>query len=253
MRGSAGSLKMENDLLEIAIANLIDHSETVIKALGSTGSISLVLWANPHRFNIPYANAITTGGADRADGQFEAIASFIESNPGNTSIGVQDSYSNLDLKPLGFEVFFSTPWSVRQPDPIESPRPGGLVITRVETPEALDEFDRAAALGFGSIDFETVFAPGLLEDEHERFYFGRIGGEIITGVNSFTHGGVVGIYTLFTLPAFRRNGFAESLVAAALSASPELPATTNPGDMSDALFSRLGFRHVGTRTIWDLK
>ena len=131
---------------DIAITNLIGHSEAVISALGSTGSTSPVLWANPHKLKIPYAHAITTGGADRADDQFEAIKSFIESNPGNTSIGVDDSYSNLDLKPLGFEVFFKTPCSVRKPHPVELSRPDGLEITRVETLKELDEFDVAAYL-----------------------------------------------------------------------------------------------------------
>ena len=222
----------------------------MLSALGSTGRFTPELWTNPHEFEVPYGQAMTSGGEDRASDHYAAIEAFVSSQDRNAPTFVQDSYSNLDLKPLGFEVFFSSTWTVREPEPTAPILPNGLVISTVETPDEITELDAATATGFGQPHGVVVYSDNLLEDERYCFYMGRFGGELVSGVLSFDDGKSVGIYSLFTLPEYRRHGFGESLVRAALSDAPGLPAITNPGEMSSDLFRRVGFVEVGTRTIW---
>ena len=236
--------------LDVSIDNLVGHSEAVLNALGSPGDFTPELWTNPHEFEVPYGQAITTGGEDRASDHYAAIEAFVSSQDRNAPTFVQDSYSNLDLKPIGFEVFFSTTWTVREPESAAPILPDGFVISTVETRDELSELDAATATGFGQAHGVVVYSDALLEDDRYSFYVGRSGGELVSGVLSFDDRKSVGIYSLFTLPERRRHGFGESLVRAALSDAPGLPAITNPGDMSSDLFMRVGFIEVGTRTIW---
>ncbi|MDG0870453.1 GNAT family N-acetyltransferase [Candidatus Lucifugimonas marina] len=123
-------------------------------------------------------------------------------------------------------------------------------IETVNTPAQLQEFDRAAAAGFGQPDDDTVYSTPLLTDPRYDFYFIRQSNKIAAGVQTFTNNESIGVYTLFTLPEHRRKGFAKSLVNHVLSLTPDLPAVTNPSEDSDHLFRNAGFSHIGTRTIW---
>jgi len=90
----------------------------------------------------------------------------------------------------------------------------------------------------------------LLNDGRYRFLLGRSEDELVSGALTFNDGESAGIYTLFTLPHVRGRGYGDAIIRAALSNSPDLPAITNPSDMSNNLFSQLAFSEIGTRTVW---
>ena len=241
-----------NTPLEISINNLVEHCQAVPTALGSPGIVTPDLSTNPHTLEIPYPQVITRGGIDNSVAHSAEIEQFIASHPGDPTTGVVDSYSNLDLTQLGFDTRFSTQWAFRAPGEIELEHQATAMpeIEVVENVNQLFEFDRAAAIGFGQHGSQRVYADGLLKDRRYQFLFIRVANDIAAGVQTFTNDGSVGLYTLFTLPDYRRKRFASALVRAALSKSPQLPATTNPGDMSDKLFENIGFQNIGTRTVW---
>ena len=220
-----------NSPIDISINNFISHCQAVPTALGSPGSETAYLSTNPHTFKIPYPQVITRGGADNLATHIAEIGEFLGAQPPGSPTDVVDSYSCLDLKPLGFKRWFSTDWSFRAPGAVETGRVAKSTpkIHVVETPSELLEFDLAAAAGFGQQGGDRVYVDRLLTDDRYRFLYIKHAGEIVAGVQTFTNSESVGIYTLFTLPDHRRKGFASELVHAALATEPQLPAITNPG------------------------
>jgi GNAT superfamily N-acetyltransferase len=61
---------------------------------------------------------------------------------------------------------------------------------------------------------------------------------------------VVGVYSVATVPAFRRRGFGEAVTWAAVAADPALPAILQPSPEGAALYRRMGFVPVDRYTKW---
>jgi len=237
--------------IEIAINNFVDHCQAIPNSLGSSGTQTPAFSTNQHTLNIPYPHGITVGDGSNSDTQFNQIRQLLAARPPNVSTSVVDSYSALDLTPLGFEILFETPWFYRLEGAAVPSRPVDVArVESVNTPQQLQEFDRAAAIGFGHPDADVVYSTPLLRDHRYNFYFIRQSNQIVAGVQTFTNEESLGIYTLFTLLEHRRKGYGSALVSHAIGATGGIPAITNPGDESDQLFRNLGFVHIGTRTIW---
>ena len=243
-----------NAQLETAIRNFIGTCHAIPTSLGfppSPDDQTPHFSSNPHTLNIPYPNGITAHGPENAQSHLAQIKRFLASRPPNTRTFVVDSYSTLDLTPLGFEILFSTGWSYREPAPLSPPPAIDRPVETVNTPDQLRQFDRAAAIGFGQPNADIVYSSPLLSDTRYRFHFIRHSNKIVAGVQSFTNEESTGIYTLFTHPDHQRRGYAKALTTEALSHAPHLPATTNPSTDSTHLFGTLGFANIGNRTIWD--
>ncbi|MBT4125764.1 MAG: GNAT family N-acetyltransferase [Chloroflexi bacterium] len=238
--------------IQVAIANFVDHCQAIPNALGSPGSKTPILSTNQHTLNIPYPNGITISGSDNPDSQLSQIRQLLAGRPTDATTSIVDSYSSLDLTPLGFHAIFETPWSFRSPAPVEpqqtsEPQPR---VESVNTPAQLQEFDRVAAVGFGQPDADIVYSAPLLSDHRYGFYFIRHSNNVVAGIQTFTNNDSIGIYTLFTLPEFQQKGLATRLVEHALASEMNLPAITNPSDDSERIFEKAGFTNIGTRTIW---
>jgi len=236
--------------IETAINNFVEQCQAIPTSLGSPGTRTAALSTNQHTLNIPYPHGITVGGPEQSSTQISQINQLLAGRPANASTAVVDSHSNLDLKPLGFEVLFGTPWSLREPTSSEVWKQSEPRIESVNTPAQLQEFDRAAAAGFGQPSADVVYSTPLLNDPRFRFQFIREGNDLVAGIQTFTNDNSIGIYTLFTLSDHRRKGFAKALVRSALATNADLPAITNPSDQSVHLFRSAGFAEVGKRTIW---
>jgi hypothetical protein len=162
----------------------------------------------------------------------------------------------LDLRDLGFSVLFRDPWLHRPPGPPPAvPRPEGLLIERVTTPEHLAEFEAASCDGFGSPDISVIgphgfYAAALVEDPRMTYYAGRVNGRVVAGAMAHVSDGLAGVNTLFTLAGFRGRGYGEALAWAATLTRPGLPAVTTASEMSDRIFRRMGYGEVGRRTVW---
>lgn len=239
-----------SDMLKTAINNLADHSEHVLGLHGSPTERTSTLWLNRHTPPIPYSHVITLDPeADAAETQSQ-VEAFIESRPEGAPIGVNDSFSNLDLATVGRKVLFSDLWFFREPGPCELRTPDELEIVTVKRAAQVAEFNRAEALGFGGEREADLYLAPIVEDRRHRLLIGRVDGELVCSVLTFNNGDSVGVYALSTVPYARNKGYGEAIVRAALLNNDELPAFTNPSSMSNGLFGRIGFREIGKRTIW---
>jgi len=236
--------------LEIAIENLTDHCEAVLKSHGHLTSRSEVLSTVQHELDIPYGHGVTLGGEGRSDDQLSEVQGFLSNRPKGSRTGVNDSYSSLDLGPLGFETLFSDPFMFRDPGSTDTVSIDGFSVVEASTPDERQEFEAAAAIGFGSPSTTQAYVDTLLGHPGYHFYLGRSGGETVSGVSSFNNGTSLGIYSLFTFPEARNRGYGEAVARAAMSGVTDIPVVSSASDMSFNLFGRLGLQIVGKRTIW---
>jgi GNAT superfamily N-acetyltransferase len=105
--------------------------------------------------------------------------------------------------------------------------------------------------------FETLtrVMRGFIHPDFERF-LAWIGDEPAGGGCAYTIDGVRGVAGTATLPAFRRRGVQQAVVAHALNAAAGLAdlamATTEPGSTSQRTFERFGFQVIYTRAVFVL-
>ncbi len=164
-----------------------------------------------------------------------------------------DSWSALELVPLGFEERVREPWFVRRPAPLPAKEPPAeLEIVTVSTPPGVAEFELVSARGFGGEDatVETPFhPPSILGDPRMTMLTGRIRGRAVAAAMSYRTDAAVGIYGVATVASARGRGYATALTRALID--PALPALLSPSPEAEALYRRLGFEQVGELRQWN--
>lgn len=238
------------DLVGRAAYNNILQSEAVLQALGSRGNFTDGFWSNDHRFPIPYANGATLGGLERAEHQLAEIERFTASRPADAPTYIMDSRAALNLAPLGYQVRIADEWFVRT-TPVE-PQPDPRVV-RIATTADLAAFEAASVAGFGDTppsDAGHTYHPALINDARFQFFAARVDGAIASGVMLFHDPDCTGVYTFFTLSEHRGHGLGTAVLQHALGYARNSFLATNPSDMSQGIFGRLGFQNVGQRRIW---
>jgi ribosomal protein S18 acetylase RimI-like enzyme len=157
----------------------------------------------------------------------------------------------------------------RSLDALDLPPEPALRVTRT-TPDLDDVWLRVAASGFAApdgsalpagplpsdlLDNITKVMSGFVHPDFERLLV-WVDGEPAGAANAYVIDGVLGIAGTATLPAFRRRGIQQAVVAEALrlgAGRAELAmATTEPGSISQRNFERLGFQVIYTRAIFAL-
>ena len=130
-----------------------------------------------------------------------------------------------------------------------------LQIAVVATPERLLAYNDTLAAGYGlPRDWLAIFeTPATLRIPGLTFYLGSLEGGPVATAMRFTSHRIAGIYSVATLPAFRRRGIgtaltwraaadgrAEGCLASALQASAE----------GFPVYRRMGYRHVADYQTW---
>jgi hypothetical protein len=167
------------------------------------------------------------------------------------AIAVCDCWSRLDLHDLGFKKFEEEDWYVREPVDTRLPRD----VERVRDPVALAEFEHANTDGFETQELHElgrfgVYGEAILKDPRIQVFVRRHGGRVVSGAMACISAGVVGVFSVATVPASRRHGFGEEVTWAAVGADPSLPAILQPSPEGVALYRRMGFVPVARYTKW---
>jgi ribosomal protein S18 acetylase RimI-like enzyme len=106
-----------------------------------------------------------------------------------------------------------------------------------------------------AVETLTRVMRGFVHPEFERFLVWA-GDEPAGGGCAYTIGGVRGVTGTATLPAFRRRGVQQAVVAHALNSAggraDVAMTTTDPGSTSQRTFERFGFQVIYTRAIFVL-
>jgi hypothetical protein len=228
-------------LVAATAANLAAWHELHLGALGHLTTYCDGLWITGDSIPHIFCSAI----AVRPDASAPACE---QGTTRRSWIAVCDPWSDLQLRD-GFSVEASHPWMVRPPLsrlglPRRSLNRPLIEIERVVDTDALADFERASALGFGNAPQPpfTWHAPPVLRDSRLALWRGRVRGRTVSTSMSFSHAGVVGIYGVSTIPDARRRGYATALTEVALAADPTLPSVLQPSRMGESMYAALGYR-----------
>jgi ribosomal protein S18 acetylase RimI-like enzyme len=139
--------------------------------------------------------------------------------------------------------------------PANDPAPNGLKICRVRTPAHLRDFATVVAANWTPPDpdvlrFYELAAPHLLgADSPLRQYVGYVEEIPVATAELTVGGGVVGLYNVCTLQAYRRRGFGSALtLQSLLDARANGHRTAILQSAADSLYARLGFEPFGEVT-----
>ena len=242
----------ETAIVAAAAANMAAWHSCCLAALGVDSLGAGPLWYALRPTPFIYLSAITLEGPDRAHEQQDRAQRLAASRAGG--MGINDTFNQLDLGPLGFERHQER-WFLRvHGGPVE-PGPLDARVERVRSPAALAAFERSQHLGFDTPELAAlgtfgVFAPRLLEDRAMHIVAIRDRyGDVVSSAMAYVAAGVVGIYSVATPPEHRRKGYGEAITRAAMQVA-RLPAVLQPSAMGEGLYRRLGFEPVGEVTNW---
>ena len=238
---------MSNDIITAGACNLADWHDACLHSLDIDTSRSQSLWLCEEDAPFIYLTAITLD--DNVEEQRSQIARVARAK--DRPVAVCDCWSRLDLRDLGFEKFESEAWYVRDPQ-----QPARAVsVEEVTQAEGLAEFEHASTDGFESLELHDlepfgVYGEAVLHDPRMQLYVRREEGQVVSGSIACISAGVVGVYAVATVPAFRRRGFGEEVTWAAVQCEPSLPAILQPSVQGAAMYRRMGFTPVGLYTKW---
>lgn len=111
---------------------------------------------------------------------------------------VKDSFSNLDLSTLGFEVLFDADWIWRDPEPQQLVTSRELRWTKVLSLDDLEHWENGwhPDRGLGS-PHRTVYGTALLFSESFSFVSAYSGSELVAGAALAVTEGTVGVACTF--------------------------------------------------------
>lgn len=132
--------------------------------------------------------------------------------------------------------------------------PVGVEVFRVEDPALLDEVvDVDAAAFSGDAATTRLFLPDtVLEDPAQRVYAARVDGRLVSVGESTTLDGVIGVFGIATVPAYRRRGLGAAVTTLLLAdrRGEADVAVLDASDLGFGVYGRLGFRTTSTWEVW---
>ena len=132
--------------------------------------------------------------------------------------------------------------------------PNGLSIRRVNSPEQLREYARINAANWSPpdllvVEFYARAAPVILDPASPLWlYLGYVEGVAVSTAELTVGGGVVGLYGISTLAAYRRRGYGSALTARPLQDAREAGqhiAILQAAPDGVGVYRRLGFQEFG--------
>ncbi|MFE9574385.1 hypothetical protein ACFYMW_38715 [Streptomyces sp. NPDC006692] len=226
-------------LVRTAAHNNAEWCAAMSRSHGLAGEFGAQAWTAPSRTPLYYPDAVTlVPNADRT-----ALAAGIDTTAPGASI--KDSFADLDLTEVGFQMLFEAQWIHR---PASTPAPASdLVWDVVGDPDTLRVWALAWDDGNGNAD---LFRPELLDDPDTWVLAGQsTDGRVIAGAVASRSDHVVGISNVFALDGGPDAAW-PVLLAAVNWLFPTLPVVGYEQGDDLAAAIRHGFEPVGPLRIW---
>jgi hypothetical protein len=193
-----------------------------------------------------YSNAVTLDAADPA-GQVARLRDLDAVMRRRWS--VKDSFSELDLSPLGFQSLFGADWIWCDAGEVPGTHEDDDVIWRpITTTDQLDEWETAWREN-GSPTDSPVFVPALLENAAISLFGGYRDGAVVAGCAGNRSADAVGFSNFFSGDG-QEERVLPSAIAAVARFGQGLPVVGYLAGDGLARVERLGFRTVGPLRVW---
>jgi ribosomal protein S18 acetylase RimI-like enzyme len=132
--------------------------------------------------------------------------------------------------------------------------PEGVELFRVLDPPLLDELVEVDAAAFGGdVAITRRFLPdAVLDDPAQRVYAARADGRLVAAGESTTVDGVIGVFGIATLPAYRRRGIGAALTTFLLEdrAAEVDIAFLDASELGLGVYRAIGFETTSTWEVW---
>ena len=224
----------------MAARNNADWCALVSALHGAVGTTDEDAWTSPVRTPDVYPDAVTL----RPGVDARALVSSLDAGSG---CSVKDSFADLDIAPLGFDVLFEATWIHHLPAGDRGPavRAGddGPAARVVDDEPALDAW---VAAWSGGTQGPHPFTTGLLGRTDVRIIelAGGAGAVLSLG------GGAVGVSNVFAAPGRRLADAFRGAAGMAAAWQPDLPVVGyEAGDDLDAALAA-GFEPIGPLRVW---
>ena len=229
----------------IWVLNSVHWYEAIFRTHGLSGAIADGLWTSYDRPPPYYSNAVTLTPS--------ATAAQVATLRGLVSVldppwSVKDSFSALDLSPLGFRPLFDADWIWTDDRAVATPDRGAAIWRPVTTPTALERWE-AAWRANGSPTDRRVFLPKLLRDGTIAIFAAYQGDAIVAGCAANRSAEAVGFSNFFVADEDEDAATASAINAVARFGGG-LPVVGYETGESLARMRRLGFRAVGPLRVW---
>lgn len=239
---------MSNQSEQAARNNAI-WCDTVCRAHQIPGEFDDWLWLNRNHVPRFYSNAVTL----KRDGVAEQLAAIQTLSGVLDVFSVKDSFSTLDLTPLGFRLLFEAMWLWREADrPLPDHAPDGVEWMVIREPSELAKWEAAWNGPTGddpATEPDRVFLPSLLEDEDVVFIGAYRDREIVAGAIANLTDEVVGLSNVFT-PKDDALAYWGGCVAAIMAAFPGRPLVGYEWEEELAIAQQVGFEPLEPLRIW---
>jgi hypothetical protein len=244
--------RMTLSRVEQAARNNAIWCDSICRAHGVSGEFHEAVWLNRHPVPRFYPNLVTLTHQRHAAAQLAYVQDLVASGLAGTW-AVKDSFCELNLDALGFQLLFEATWLWQAPTaPIPNGRGHGNQWVRLQDESELAKWETAwigAPTGSSSIQPARIFLPALLSDPNIAFIAAYHGSQIVAGAIANRTGQVVGLSNIFT-PSEESVSFWAGCVATANYNFPGLPLVGYEGGQELALAQAVGFEKLQNLRVW---
>jgi len=233
-----------------AVVNNALWCDAVCRAHDAPGHFAPSAWVNANNTPPLYPNMITTTADDVAN-HLKTVELLVKARP-DFPHAVKDSFTRLDLEPLGFMQLFSAQWFARTPAPV----PDNLLheATRWQhlgtTPELISWEKAWRKAGKNEDILEIPMFPAkFLTEPGVIFLASQSADSITAGAIAYEASGVIGITNFFSKPSEGRIQFAACLNSLHTS-HPEATIVGYEREHTLSEYTGLNLQSLGPLRVW---
>ena len=240
---------MKESRVEQAARNNAVWCDTFCRLHGAPGEFLDDVWVTRHRAPAYYPNLVTLRQANDQAAVLENIRSLLGPTlPGRWA--VKDSFRNLNLSELGFDLLFEASWIWHEIAPQLTVAPTSAIRwAPVVSPEELQHWEAAWSKANSIDDPSRKFLPLLLANPSVAILAGYRGQQLIAGGIAHSSDAVVGLSNVFTPPNLGAPAWA-GLWTSTQTAFPGKPVVGYEHGTSLEAARTCGFEEIGGLNVW---
>jgi hypothetical protein len=244
---------VEDSVLRRFLFNQADAQELMARAVGGRAELRPDVALSDLGVPAPFLNqALLLRPVTSVDDPLlDEVSAFFRGGPMGVALSV---WPTPDLSGRGWHLV-GHPMFVAHGGPVnDAPPPADVTVQLATSAADLALVERLVVDGYpipelGELPANSVLGADLIGTPL-RHRIGLLEGQPVAAVASHVAHGVVNLCLAATLPAARRRGVWQALVAARCADAPELPAVAFTSDDSRPGFIRMGFLPICRFTLW---
>ena len=237
--------------VEQAARNNAIWCDTLCRVHGAAGEFQEAVWFNRNPVPRFYPNVVTLSNQRPAAAQLAHVQDLVAAIlPDHWAI--KDSFGELDLAALAFQLLFEATWIWRTPSaPLPNTHDHGIQWVRLQDEAQLTQWESAwsGTNDNSSTQQPRLFLPALLTDPNVAFIAAYQDSEMIAGAIANRTDTVVGLSNLFA-PAADSVSFWAGCVATTQASFPGYPLVGYESGADLARAEAVGFEKLQSLRVW---